>query len=253
MNKYYSSLLVNVRALTETADYGLSMSDAVKGRIQETILQIYNCLCGTSGADSDGVGLSQKKGFVRTSVMSKTTDYGTRLVLSAPELKVERLEDMMVTLDYAALPLSSAITNFEPLVIFWVKQFFENEFGGGVKHKVMDKNGKITYEDVKDPLVVFSEDRIKEEINRFVHGYSNRFIPVEVPLVNGKTAYMIFKGHHVTGEAVAKQEAMGESSLINRRLTWCDIFYMAATEAMKDKYSKDQYWASASEKIKVKS
>lgn len=236
LNKYYSSLLVNVRALTETADYGLSMSDAVKGRIQETILQIYNCLCGTSGADSDGVGLSQKKGFVRTSVMSKTTDYGTRLVLSAPELKVERLEDMMVTLDYAALPLSSAITNFEPLVIFWVKQFFENEFGGGVKHKVMDKNGKITYEDVKDPLVVFSEDRIKEEINRFVHGYSNRFIPVEVPLANGKTAYMIFKGHHVTGEAVAKQEAMGESSLINRRLTWCDIFYMAATEAMKDKY-----------------
>lgn len=235
LNKYYSSLIVNVRSLTETADYGLSMSDAVNGRIQETITQIYDCICGTSGAESDGVGLSKKRGLVRTSVMSKTSDYGTRLVITAPELKVEKIEDLMVNLDYGALPLSSAIVNFNASVIFWIKRFFENEFGGGVKHKLINDKGKIEYVEVKDPLIVFSEDRIKEEMNRFVHGYSNRFIPVEVPLVNGKTSYMIFKGHHVTPEQVANGDTLGESSLINRRLTWCDILYMAATEACSDK------------------
>lgn len=235
LNKYYSSLIVNVRSLTETADYGLSMSDAVNGRIQETITQIYDCICGTSGAESDGVGLSKKRGLVRTSVMSKTSDYGTRLVITAPELKVEKVEDLMVNLDYGALPLSSAIVNFNASVIFWIKRFFENEFGGGVKHKLINDKGKIEYVEVKDPLIVFSEDRIKEEMNRFVHGYSNRFIPVEVPLVNGKTSYMIFKGHNVTPEQVASGDTLGESSLINRRLTWCDILYMAATEACSDK------------------
>ena len=167
--------------------------------------------------------------------MSKTSDYGTRLVITAPELKVEKVEDLMVNLDYGALPLSSAIVNFNASVIFWIKRFFENEFGGGVKHKLINDKGKIEYVEVKDPLIVFSEDRIKEEMNRFVHGYSNRFIPVDVPLVNGKTSYMIFKGHNVTPEQVANGDTLGESSLINRRLTWCDILYMAATEACSDK------------------
>lgn len=235
LNKYYSSLIVSVRSLVETADYGISMSDAVNGRIQETILQIYDCICGTSGAETDGVGLSKKKGLVRTAVMSKTSDYGSRLVISSPELKAERLEDIMVDLDHCAIPLASVCVNFKPFVVFAVKRFFENEFGGGVKHKVMDKNGNISYEEVKDPLVTFSEEKINEEIKKFVYGYSNRLAPVEVPLVNGKTSYMIFKGHNTTAEDVAKGNVAGESSLINRRLTWCDVLYMAASEAVKNK------------------
>lgn len=235
LNKYYSSLLVSVRSLQETADYGLSMSAAVNGKIQETILQIYDCICGTSGAEVDGIGLSKKNGLVRTAVMSKTTDYGARLVISSPELKVESMDDIMVDFDHCAIPLASVIVNFKPFVVFATKRFFENEFGGGVKHQVMDSKGNITYEEVEDPLVNFSEDVINDEIKKFVYGYSNRFDPVKVKLKNGKTTYMIFKGHNVTGEQVAKGDTVGESSLINRRMTWCDVFYMAAVEATRDK------------------
>lgn len=235
LNKYYSSLLISVRSLTETMDYGLSMSSAVKGRIQETIVQIYDSLCGTGSAESDGVGLSKKNGLVRNAVMSKTADDGTRLVISAPELKVESLEDMMVDMDYSAVPLASVIINFQPFVIYNTKRFFENEFSDNMRHQVKDKNGNITYEKIKDPLITFSEENIKMQIKRFVHGYSNRFAPVEVPLENGKIAKMIFKGHKVESADVANNNVVGASPLINRSLTWCDVFFIAATEAVRDK------------------
>lgn len=235
LNKYYSSLLVSVRSLTETMDYGLSMSSAVCGRIQETLLQIYDCLCGTSSNPDDGIGLSKKPGIVRRAVMSKTVDDGVRLVLSAPELKVETLDDMMVTMDYSAEPLAAVCVNFKPFVIFNAKRFFENEFADGIRHRVINDDGSISYEEIKDPLISFSEDVIEAEIKRFVHGYSNRFAPVKVPLMNGKNSFMIFKGHNVQGVDVANNAAVGASPLIERKMTWCDVLYMAAAEAVRDK------------------
>lgn len=235
LNKYYSSLIVSVRSLTETRDYGLSMSNAVSGRIQETMVQIYDSICGTGNAESDGVGLSKKSGLIRNAVMSKTSDYGTRLVLSAPNLKVEKLEDLMVDMDHSALPLASACTNFKLFVIYWIKRFFENELSAGMRHQIMDRNGNVSYEEVKDPLITFSEENIEAQIKRFVHGYSNRFAPVEVPLMDGRISYMVFKGHQVKGVDVASKSAVGASPLIERRLTWCDVLYMAAEEASRDK------------------
>lgn len=236
LNKYYSSLLISVRSLQETEDYGIHMSNATRGRIQETIVNIYDCLCGTGSVDSDMVGLSKKRGLVRNAVMSKTADYGTRLVLSAPELKVETLDDMMVTLDYSALPLASACANFYPYILYWVKRFFENEFGSSGSYEIIEKSGKVEYVEVKNPLETFSEDNIKLQIKRFMLGFSDRFSPVEIPLTNGKTAYMVFKGRNVPVTDVANKVETGRSALVSRRMTWCDILYMAATEAVKDKH-----------------
>lgn len=235
LNKLYQSLIISSNSLSETQDYGLSMDDAIKGKMQETILAIYNSITGTSGDDTDGVGLSKKTGLVRSAIMSKTTDYGTRLILSAPELKVETLDDMMVDLDYSAVPLSSACVNFMPFVIFNMKRFFENEFSNGSQMRVIYK-GKLTYMEVKDPLITFSEDELKKQIKRYVLGFSNRYAPVEVPLVNGKTGYLSFKGKRVNPKDIVDGNVVGEHPLVDRRLTWCDVIYMATVEAVKDKH-----------------
>lgn len=234
LNKYYSSLIVSVRSLTETMDYGLSMSNAVCGRIQEILLQIYDCLCGTSSNPDDGVGLSKKPGLIRRAVMSKTVDEGVRLVLSAPDLKVETLDDMMVTMDYSAEPLAAVLVNFKPFILFNVKRFFENEFSDGIRHQVI-QNGKIIYEEIKDPLITFSEENIEAQMKKFIHGYANRFEPVEIPLISGKTGYLTFKGHHIEGNQVLNKQVIGASPLIERRMTWLDVFYMAAEDAVQDK------------------
>lgn len=237
LNKYYSSLLIFARSLKETQDMGFSLGDATKGRIQEVLLSIYKCVTGTSNVPEDGTGLSGKTGIIRNAGLSKTVDYGTRLILSAPELKVETMDDLMVDLDHCALPLSSAVINFKPFVIFQVKRFFDNEFGGGTANSVII-NGKRVFATVKDPQLTFSDENIEIQLKKFVYSFSGRLEHVQVPIIidgKEKMGSLMFKGRHITPEQYERGELEGESSLIDRPLTWCDIFFMAVNEAVRDK------------------
>lgn len=237
INELYRNLLIFVKALRESADYGLNLSGATRGRIQETLLQIYDWFgSGTSisGQETSKV-IPGKFGTLRTSVMSKTTDYASRLVLSAPDLGVEHLDDMEADLDYSALPLASACVNFLPFMIYNVRRFFENEFSGAAVIPFIKKNGEIEYLHPKDYQSEFSDERIRKEIDRFCTGFSNRFIPIEVPTVEGKTVRLTFKGRNMTDEEFASGSA-DKFPIMERDLTWCDLFYIAACECTKDKH-----------------
>jgi len=263
VNKLYDSLLIAVRALKETADYGLQMSDATNGRIQEILLQLYNWF--TKGTENSGSGLAGKPGIIKRSVMAKTSDYASRLVLSAPELKVERLEDLMVDLDHSAVPLASVCANLFPYIIFWIRRFFENQFSGTSEFPVRNKEGNIRFVKAKDPLIQFSDTRIKKEIERFMYGYSNRFIPVEVETEENKLLSMSFKGRYTDSQDVGKlsekpnETQPGNTPLLSRRLTWCDLIFMAAVDCSKDKhalitrYPLDNYFGQFPTKIVVSS
>lgn len=231
INKLYSSLLIGTKSIKETKDYGFDTSDMINGRIQETLLNIYDWF-------SKEPNIYGKKGIMKRSVVSKTSDYGARLVISAPNLRVERVDDLMVDLDHSALPLSAALVNFFPYIIFYIRRFFENEFVGRATYDTV--NGK-SYE-LEDPMIYFSDERIKQEINRFIKGFSNRFVPIEVPikedqLPKGKKIYMKYKGRIYKGKFVEKDNMdENQMEILDRRLTWCDIFYRAAVEVTKDKH-----------------
>ena len=227
INKLYNSVIIAVRALKESAEYGLSMTDATRGRIQELLVQIYNWF-------TKEPNIANKNGIMRRAVLTKTTDLSSRLVLSAPELKVERVEDMMVDMDHAAIPLASLCANLQPYIVFWIRRFFENEFSGAAQYPYIDKETKeIKYTEVKDPLIEFSDDKIKKELNRFIFGFSNRFTPIKVPNKDNKNLYMHFKGRHIPIEQIKSPQ----DGLLKRKLTWCDLFYMAAVESAKDKHA----------------
>lgn len=253
LNKYYSSLIIAVRSLRETQEYGLSMSDATKGRIQETLVHIYNHLCGTGGMETDGIGLSKKYGIVKTSVMSKTTDSGSRLVISAPNIKAESINGLMVDTEHCALPLASALVNFKPFIIFNVKRFFDNEFASNPTHTTLNEKGEREQVEIKNPEMVFSDVEIEHQMNKFIHGYSKRLVPIEVPLVNGKKAYMEFRGLTVDPRDIEHSK----NAVQSRAMTWCDVFYIAAVEATKDKhvlitrFPMDSYWNEFPAKIRI--
>ena len=237
INELYRSLLISVRALRESADYGLNLNEATRGRIQETLLQLYDWFgSGTTinGEKTTNV-IPGKTGIIRRAVMGKTTDYASRLVMSAPELKVERLDDIEADLDYSVLPLASACVNFLPFVIHNIRRMFENEFGGdAVIPRLNMKTGGVDYLHPKDYQIEFSDERIRKEINRFLTGFSNRFIPIEVPTIEGDTVRLRFKGYNTTPEEF--KDDMSKFPIMERDLTWCDIFYQAACEAVKDKH-----------------
>jgi len=239
LNELYRNLIIAVNSLKESSDYGLDLGQSIRGRIQQLLIQIFDWFgSGTTiNGEVTGSTLPGKIGVIRRSVMSKTTDYASRAVLSAPELKYEKLSDMPVDLDHVGLPLAAALSNFTPFIVFAIKRYFENALSGDKKIPVYsNKTGEIErVVDVKDYQIQFSEDRIKKEINRFLTGYSNRLIKVEVEGIDNKMYPLRFKGYRTTMEEY-KSGIDIANNLYQRDLTWVDIFYMAAIEVTQDKH-----------------
>lgn len=228
INKIYNQLLIATRSLQESAEYGLTLADSNRGRIQELLVDIYDWF--TSEPNIPG-----KRGILRRSNLSKTTDYSSRLVLSAADLKVESMEDLLVDTDHAAIPLSSAVANFFPYIMFYIRRFFENEFANEPTRKVIE-NGKIKQYKMKDYQIAFSDTVLKEELDRFIHGYSNRFRPIELPLEDTKKkAVLRFKGRTITEKQYKDAGDIIKFPIQERDMTWCDLIYMAAVEVTKDK------------------
>lgn len=276
INKLYSSLIIASKSLKENAEYGLSLSDATKGRIQNTLQQIYDWFgAGTviSGQEAGG-NLPGKTGLIKKGIMYKTVDYSVRMVMSAPQLKAEDIDDLMVDMDHAAEPLAAAICNFKPFIIFWMRRFFENQFAGTMEYPIELPNGEIIQVPIEDYQITFSDIEIEKELERFIHGYSNRFRTVPIPI--DKVAYtnllkekkikpvtnlhMRFKGNSVPVRDFKEGNTDYSSyPLVDRPLTWCDLFYRAACEVTEDKmvlitrFPIDSYLNQYPSKINIKS
>lgn len=238
INKIYNNLIVAANALIATQEYGIDATDAMNARVQEYILTIYDWFCGNTNKNLDkkdsGQGMSGKLGILRRTNTSKTANFSSRLVISPVDLKsADRPEDLMVTYDKSAVPLYATITQFRDFVMYNTRQFFENEFQGTHTYPVQTKDGKVKVIVPENPEIVFSDERIKKEMDRFLHGYNNRFVPVEIPVEGtSEVFYMQFKGRGVD----PNNRQVSNNPLLNRRLTWCDVFYMACVEAVQDKH-----------------
>ena len=269
INKLYTNLMVAANALQTTQDFLFDASDAMNGRVQEAMLNIYDWFIGNNNPNIStdlGIGISGKFGVMNRANLAKTSNFASRLVISAAEVKAERVEDVMVNLDYSAIPLASIMAEFRDFIMFQVRHFFDNEFVGKETYPLIDSKGKVKYVVVEDPEINFSDDRIKLEMDRFVHGYNNRFVPVEIPVEGIREKYyMRFIGTGVSPESVVRTpegeyvNTENPESIVNRKMTWCDIFYQAAVEATKDKhvlitrFPVDAYTNQISTKIVVSS
>lgn len=271
INKLYSSLIIASKSLKETANYGLTLSNATKGRIQNTLVQIFDWFGqGTTinGQKTSG-NLPGKTGLIKRGALYKTVDYSVRLVMSAPDLEAENIEDLMVDMDHAAEPLAAVLCNFKPFVIFWLRRFFENEFAGKYEYPILTKNGESISVPILDYQIMFSDNILNSQIERFIHGYSNRFIPIDVPVdmeelakINKSRKEKIkldnihmmidYRLESVKNDSTSKE-------MIHRPLTWCDLFYIAACEVTEDKmvlitrFPIDSYLNQFPSKIRVKS
>ena len=253
INKLYINVMVSASAIGDSTEYGFSIGKSVEGRLQEGLIEIYKWF-GTGTDSNPNGGLPGKFGVIRRANLSKTTDYATRLVMSAPKLDVENMEDLRADFDYSVLPMTSAAANFFPFIIFHMRRFFENEFIGDTKYPIIDKDGSIIYGEIEDYQIQFSDEMLKKELDRFIHGYSDRFRPVKVLCrVKGKQEYLDlkWKGFYKEPDVTALKN--------ERPLTWCDVIYMACEEAVKDRmilitrYPIDTFYNEFATKIRLSS
>ena len=251
------------------------MNGSLRGRIQDNLVAIYDWIVfgRFNGVDAQASGLSRKLGLIRRAGMKKSFDWGSRLVICTQNLRVEDLDDLEVDLDSMGLPLAALCANFFPYLLYNIRQWFDNQFTN-MKYSqgiIMDKSKKEVIDiELEDWRLTFSDERIKKEIDRFMHGSSNRFVPIEVPLskdsekkLKGKNAYILFKGNKITSkdaiEKLQKNEVINVESfpLETRPMTWCDVIYIALKEITKDKmtlitrFPVDSYWNQFPAKIKV--
>lgn len=239
INKLYQQMIITANSLKTTQEYGFDMSGPTALRMQETILQIYDWFSGTNNAnikkDERGYGIKGKLGIYRMANMSKTSDFAARLVISAPQLKADTPKDMMVNYDKSAVPLSAVVAIFEPFVQFHVRRFFETQFIGTEQIEAVDqKTGEVIYVTPKDPMIAFSDDVIKGQMEHFIEGYNNRLIPITCPVIDPRNpkniiqAPMVFKGRY-------QSSSNHMEAIYHRQLTWLDVLYMAAVEATENR------------------
>lgn len=208
LNEIYSKILRMCRMLKETKEYSINIGDTNRGNIQDLILMVYDYLCGNANDGLEGSnGLAKKYGLVKRSVTSKTSDYGSRLVISAPNLKVQRLEDLKVRVGMCQTPLTSLLINFQPFVLFHVRRILEF---------------MINQEELSIDVIMseFTDDIIKAEIKRFIKGYSNRFSPIV--LKSGKKLRFVYS-------------TLDKDTPIERDFTWLDLFYMATYHSIQNR------------------
>lgn len=234
INTLYVNLITASRALKDNADYGLSMADTTCFRIQNTLKAIYDWFCGNTNEDikDKGAGMSGKFGLIMAN-MKYTSDYSSRLVLSAPELKVDTIDDLMVSLDKSAIPLAAVVADFYPFVLFHMRKFFENEFLNNTTYEFADNDGNPVSVKLDNPMLYFTDEVIKDHLKKFVYSHNNRFIPIELPTTDkSRKYYMTFKGKR--WDTVKNTEDSSEPA-IHRPMTWVDVIFISAIRATENK------------------
>ena len=237
INTLYVNLITAANALKDNADYGLSMADTTCARIQDTLRAIYDWFCGNRNdtIKDPGTGLGGKFGLIRMN-MAYTSDYSSRLVISAPELKRETIDDLMVSLDKSAMPLAAVAADFYPFMLFHMRKFFENEFLNVTNYEAIDSKGNTIYVDITDQMMYFTDEVLKDQLKKFVYSHDNRFLPIELHVRGGdenKVYLMSFKGERWSDPERELKE--NPEPIIRRPLTWVDVIYIAAVRSTEGK------------------
>ena len=286
INKLYSSLIMATKALKETSSYGLTLSDVTKARVQNTLVQIFDWFGNgtTINGQETPANLPGKMGLIKRGTMYKTVDYSARLVMSAPDVSGEGIDDLMVDMDHCALPLAAALCCFKPFIMFWLRRFFENAFAGKMEFPITInvETGETIMVPLVDYQIIFSDVELDKQIERFIHGYSNRFIPIELPIdkeefvrrtkdrkrknvdlnpLGSDKFYMTLVGYKLNNSKEYEETKKEYSAdlKITRPLTWCDLFYIAACEVTSDKmclvtrFPIDSYLNQYPTKVRIKS
>lgn len=251
LNDKYSKLIRLVNLVKRTAVFDF-VTYSTQASIQMQLVVIYDYLKEK---------ISHKTGIMRKALLGKTVDYCARLIITAPRFDSNKYQEAYINLDTCALPLSYCCSLFYPFMINYVKRFFERElFEKANKYPVVTKAGEVTkYIELDNPMLYFNDEEIKKQIDSFITGYQDRFRPIPIPVKNkddigGKTLYMAFVGRFADPSI---PESV--SPLLQRKLTWCDIFYQAAVEIVADKhvvitrYPVLDYFGSAIQNVHVES
>lgn len=179
-----------------------------------------------------GQSLVEKKhGFLKKSVLGKSTDYGFRSVISCVNMDTFELPtDNPVDIYSSGIPLAQCcIVGFpfvKAAVIEWLRQQFESL--GSRFPAYNPKTKKVELIHLNSPMSKFTESYVQKKIEMWVNTPGARFRPVHVPTENGEMSF-VFPGN-------SKFNQPNIEGPNNRVFTWTDLLYICAMDCLSDKH-----------------
>lgn len=224
INNLYSRL-IRLASTIENQSLFQFQFNGTNYNIQQTILEVY---------DYFKVKIEKKGGLIRKYLMGKSCDYCVRTVITNATYHANRPEELFVDFKHTAIPMAQVCSLAYPFVLRYVKAFFEREL-------IDNKTAKLLYDpstdsartmELKDPESYYSEKYITRRINMFIRDPESRFDPIEVPTKERERMYYLY----LTGKRTNPANTSELSTIMNRRMTWTDLLYMACVDVVKDKH-----------------
>lgn len=224
LNRYYTKLIRLSTLLRDRDMFGFQFN-STNYDIQQTIVAIY---------DYFKQKLQKKNGIIRKYLMGKTVDNCVRTVITAPTYHYESKNDMMVDYYHCALPISQACVLCYPLMMHWLKDFFDREIISQSLDKIVynpDNDEVVKTVKLKNPSSYFDEKYIKNMMDSYIKDPSSRFNPIEIPVEGTDKRYYL----HLSGKRINGRDEL--SSIVYRRMTITDLLFLAASDVTKDKHT----------------
>ena len=215
----YCKLLKYCNLLEASSEFDF-MINSTKGKIQDTLVEIYNYFKGK---------LEKKNGLIRKSLLGKSIDYGVRAVIAAPEFKTNKYNENIVDFRHCAIPVSLICTLFFPFMLHELRNFFKEQYEL-LNYKISDLSeynpnlsGSV---DLLDFDFFYNEDYYKKLMDVFTRSYEDRFKKIEIPLKQEQPYPIYYK--------IRLQKEDGTEVI--RDMTYTDVLYIAAVRAASNKH-----------------
>ena len=225
-----NSIYIKIMRLVDTIKLGGSFARlqyATQSKIEESLVELLNWFKDQ---------ISKKQGLIRKNLMGKSIDYGVRAVISAPTYNHSKVEDSMIDMEHAAVPLSHCCSLYLPFIESWLRNFFTREIINDpnlVSYYDHDLKRTVTAKMV-DPEIQYSEKNIKKMIDDFILNPNNRFKLINVTLDDPRkkggvqNCFMGLKGKVFTQNNV--------SSILSRPMTVTDLLYLACVDVCEKRH-----------------
>lgn len=228
----YANIIRNANILRGTDTFAL-ISNAVTGKTQDLLVEVYNLWKSK---------LEKKYGYIRKFLLGKSISWCSRMVITADVENVNTPDEQTVDFWHTGVPLSNAISMTTPFIKYWVRRFFKTRlYDYKDAYPIYDaKTDKTIYVRLEDPDVYYNDDFIERQMDRFIHNAGSRFDKIELPIkkserekykLGDKPYYITFVGYKANETTMQKTDDM-----IERPMTWTDIFYLAAKDSCDDKH-----------------
>lgn len=210
INEKYKKLLSYIKVIENSQDNPLFDKNQMRFRIQLQLTEIFDFLMDKALRGKDSV--------MKKQVQSKKIDYTSRMVISAPSFKNDKIGDTRVDVDTCGIPLSASADMFAPFVINNMYSILETMFDRG------DITG--SREEFDD---MYNKQELHEIINTYVESWGERFDPLVQPDNPDEPIYI---------EGEYKDEE-GDWVEFKRQFTITDLIYQAAYQSIEadEKYN----------------